>query len=136
MKIKKFTLTQEQSKLTYTKMPDETANDLYYPQEATFFKINLIELQRVNPSDLIFIIKQDELEIEMPLHLYKTEMIFLDNKYCWNTQEKEEFKIIKNRFGISVEGEKEEFSIDFYYSTDQKNPYKLFDRNRDSWHRY
>lgn len=117
-------------------MPDEIANDLYYSQQAKVIKINLIEIQKTNPSDLIITIRNDTQEFFVPLCLYKTEMVFLSDKYCWNTQDKDEFKFALNRFVINVEGEKEDFLIDFYYSTDQENPYMLFDESKNSMYRF
>jgi hypothetical protein len=135
MKIKKFALTKDEPKLTYATMPDVIANDLYYPQEATIIKINLIEIKQVNPSDVILVVRQDAQELLIPLCLYKAEMIFMNDRYCWNTKEKEEFKLSLNKWSITIEGEAEEFSIDFYYSTDQKKPYTLLDKDNNRFFR-
>lgn len=130
MKIKKFTLNQTLKRIDGIRLPEKYLMDLSYPQEAQIININLIEIEtNENPSDIILIVKSKGERKLFPLCVYKTELVFLNNKYCWNTKEKQDFIFNTLDFSIIVEGDISEFTMDFFYSTDQKEPYILFERS-------
>ncbi|MBE7174190.1 MAG: hypothetical protein INR73_26680 [Williamsia sp.] len=127
MKIKKFTLTNEVNYMTSSRPIQQFMVDTYYPQEAKEAIIYLIEIKTTkNPSDIILQIGQRGETKEVPLSLFKTDFIYIKDLFCLDTSKKEEFKLTIADFKIAVEGEVDDFSIDFYYSTDQKKPYTLF----------
>lgn len=128
MRIKKFTLTKAESSISAFKMPEGFVNDIYYPQEAKTISIYLIEIRtEANPSDLLIetSIKGDRKII--PVSLFKTKMVYINGVYCWNTESEDGLTFGVEDFKIMVDGLAAEFSIDFYYFTDQKKPYILFE---------
>lgn len=131
MKVKKFNLNNLNNSLSAYNASEEFTIDVYYPQETKIISINLVEIKTTeNPSDLIFIIKKGEEEKTIPIYLFKTKFLFLNNAYILDTSINEDFRFDPRDFEITVEGQLNNFSIDFYYSTDQKNPYIKNDRTR------
>lgn len=55
-------------------------------------------------------------------------MVYTNNIYSWNTSEEDYFTFEVGDFKISIDGISEDFVLDFYYRTDQKKPYFLFDK--------
>jgi hypothetical protein len=136
VEIKKFTITAATPFFGTRSQNKSFLYDIFYPQPSTKMFINLIEIEtEENTSDLILILQKKDEQNLLPFYLYKTEFILMKNKYCWNTKGKEEFIFDPRDFSIEVKGKVQSFSIDFYYSTDQKNPYILF-KEGDTYRRY
>lgn len=134
MKIKKFTLTNADNTISVYKLPETFANDIYFPQPTKAIFIYLIEIKTEgNPSDLIIELTVKGNRKIIPISLYKTKLAYINGIYCWNTTEQSEFMLDVEDFKIMVDGLTSNFIIDFYYSTDQKKPYTLFE-SRDYPH--
>ncbi len=132
MRVKKFALSNDSKKFHGLNSVEEFYLDTMFPEEAKKININLIEIQTdENPSDIILIIKKKEVQQFLPLYLFKTEMLFVNGRYCWNTSGKKEFSFEGLEFSLNVEGGLKKFVIDFYYSTDQQKPYVLFEKDRN-----
>ena len=128
MKVKKFTLDKDNKLIRYNHSPDSFTNDLYHPSEATTISIYLIEIKTPqNPSNIIFQLRSKGVTNSIPLSIYKTELHFINDLYCWSILNKEVFTFNPYDFTVEIEGDIDDFIIDFYYSTDQKRPYILFE---------
>lgn len=131
MKVKKFTLTKDVNVISMYKLPDDFANDTFYPQEAKEIAVYLVEIDTSkNPSNLILQFGLRNNIKEIPLSIYKTELIFIKDIYCLDTSKKEDFKFNLSEFKILIEGDNDDFTIDFHYSTDQKRPYISVESDR------
>ena len=117
MKIKKFTLTRAENVISRYKLPETFANDTFYPDEAKTISIYLVEFKtEANPSDIVIDFQVKGNSKIIPLSVFKTEMVYTNNIYSWNTSKEEYFTFGVNDFKIVVDGIAEDFVINFYYS--------------------
>jgi hypothetical protein len=101
------------------------AREFLRPQ-ANRFKINLMELSNVvNPSDVRLTITNCQSQVTViHLHRFRTEFLFQNGVFIWNTKAHHFFDIdvsVGGYFALSVESKSGDFNMALYGETDQES---------------